>query len=170
MNSAETWLTSSEAAAYLNVSESSVWKAIERQTAPFVFKYISGKGKGGKQLRILLESLPQEAQDRYNGIKKESDIPCGTFQNANEKQKRAAELKQEAVLEYREYKRTVHKYGKTKEFVKLFRERYPDMKITVDSLEEWTNKYIEYGIDGLVDRRGGHNRSATSLTDEMTRV
>lgn len=170
MNENEHWIPSSEAAVYLNVTERAVQILIEREAAPFEFKYIPGKGKGGKQLRILLESLPQEAQDRYNGLKRKLELPCGLFQSASEKQKQSAELKQEAVLEYREYKRTVHKQGKTKEFVQMFREKYPDMKITVDSLEEWTNKYIEYGIDGLVDRRGKHIRQTSAFTEEMKNV
>ena len=171
MNVTECWITITEAAKCLQVSERAVRLSIERETAPYTFKYVSGKGKGGKQLRILLESLPTEAQERYNGKKPIRSAPAPlTYDNATQKQRDAAGMKLEAVLEYTDFKRKFHKRGVTREFIKQFKEKHPDFNINCGMLEDWVNKYAEYGVEGLIDRRGGSRVGATTLTEEMQNV
>ena len=55
------WLTGKEAAKALRVTERAVQTAAQQNK--FKSRYIEGKGRGGKQLRIALESLPEDAHD-----------------------------------------------------------------------------------------------------------
>ncbi|MGN0692016.1 MAG: DNA-binding domain-containing protein [Oscillospiraceae bacterium] len=171
MNVTEHWITTKEAAACLIISERAIQIQIERETAPYTYKYVNGIGKGGKQLRILLESLPAEAQERYNGTKPICSAPIPlTYDNATQKQREAAEMKLEAVLEYTDFKRKFHKRGVAREFIKQFKEKHPGFNINCGVLEDWVNKYAEYGVEGLLDRRGGSRVGATTLTEEMQNV
>lgn len=171
MNVTEHWITTKEAAACLIISERAIQIQIERETAPYTYKYVNGIGKGGKQLRILLESLSAEAQERYNGTKPICSAPIPlTYDNATQKQREAAEMKLEAVLEYTDFKRKFHKRGVTREFIKQFKEKHPGFNINCGVLEDWVNKYAEYGVEGLLDRRCGSRVGATTLTEEMQNV
>ena len=64
-----TLLTTQKAAELLNTTS----RTIERRAARGLYKYVfvEGLGRGGRQLRVVLESLPQAAQDLYHGIEKE---------------------------------------------------------------------------------------------------
>lgn len=167
----ETWLTIIDAAECLNISERAVRLKIERNTAEFTYKYVDGIGKGGKQLRILLESLPEDAQSRYNGEKPLKAAPVLlTYDNATQKQREAAQIKLEAVLEYTDFKRRYHKRGVTREFIKRFKEKHLDFNINCGVLEDWVNKYVEHGIEGLLDRRGGSRVGATTISEEVQNV
>ena len=62
-------LTVKEASEILNISERAVRKNC--LSGKYECVYVSGRiGNSGKNILISLESLPQEAQDRYNGVKK----------------------------------------------------------------------------------------------------
>ena len=60
------WLTVKEVSELTGLSISGVKKAVYSDR--FTYHYEDGVGRGGKQLLICLESLPQEVQDRYNGV------------------------------------------------------------------------------------------------------
>ena len=79
-------------------------------------------------------------------------------------------MKLEAVLEYTDFKRRYHKRGVTREFIKKFKDKYPDFNINCDVLEEWVNKYAKYGVEGLLDRRGGSRVGTTTLTEDVQNV
>jgi len=68
------WLTVKEVSELMNISISGVKKAVYSNR--FTYHYEDGVGRGGKQLLISLESLPQETQDRYNGknVEKEPEL------------------------------------------------------------------------------------------------
>lgn len=163
----EHWLTSSEAALLCMVSLEAFEKSVQR--GKFVCICVNGKGRGGKQLRILLESLPQEAQDRYYGITSDKPAPENgdTYTSLSDKQRKRVDEKVLAVTEYIKFKRQYHKQGVTREFLKRFSEEHPDIDLNMDKLEDWVNKYAENGIDGLIDRRGRHNKGSSRLTEEM---
>ena len=55
-----TWLTVREAAFFCGVTDSAIKKATQQNR--YQHRYVNGKGRGGKQLRIALESLPEKAQ------------------------------------------------------------------------------------------------------------
>ena len=58
-----TWLTVPDVATLCRVTDSAVKKAVQQNR--YQYRYVNGKGRGGKQLRIALESLPESAQARY---------------------------------------------------------------------------------------------------------
>lgn len=92
-----TLLSTQKAAELLNTTS----RTIERRAARGLYKYVymEGLGRGGRQLRIALESLPQAAQDRYHGIEKERrEEELAQFTND---QLHAANEKKGCVLEYR---------------------------------------------------------------------
>ena len=60
-----TWLTVREAASFCGVTDSAIKKAVQRNR--YQHRYVNGMGRGGKQLRIALESLPEKAQALYRG-------------------------------------------------------------------------------------------------------
>lgn len=161
------WITIQEAASLCSVPYETMKKSIQR--GKFVCMCVNGKGRGGKQLRILLESLPQEAQDRYYGIT--PDRPAletsNTYTSLSDKQRKRVDEKVLAVTEYTKFKRQYHKQGVTREFLKRFSEAHPEIDVNMDKLEDWVNKYAENGIEGLIDRRGRHNKGSSSLTEEM---
>ncbi|MGN0599374.1 MAG: hypothetical protein ACI4JK_05710 [Oscillospiraceae bacterium] len=156
-----------EAASCMKITERAVRLAAERNT--IIYKYVDGIGKGGKQLRILLDSLPLEAQNRYNGTDQPAQ-PDNTYLYLTDKQRKRLDEKILAVTEYTTFKRQYHKRGVTREFLKRFSAEYPDIKINAGKLEDWVNKYAKNGIAGLVDRRGGYSKGCTSLTEEMQAV
>ncbi len=163
------WITIQEAANLCGVSYDAMKKSVQRGS--YAFTYVDGVGKGGRQLRIALESLPQNAQERYvSGTKSKPAPELTSWSRATEKQKQTATLKLEAVNEYNDFKRKYHKRGVSREFIRLFKEKHHDFKISSATLEDWVNKYAEYGVDGLIDRRGWATKGETSLTKDMQDV
>ena len=60
-----TWLTVGETAQILHIGERAVRAATQQNR--YQYRYVNGKGQGGRQLRIALESLPESAQAQYRG-------------------------------------------------------------------------------------------------------
>ena len=60
-----TWLPTKEVALLCNISMSAIQKAVKQ--GRYEHCYVNGKGRGGRQLRIALESLSSDAQARYRG-------------------------------------------------------------------------------------------------------
>ena len=53
-----TWLKVKEAARLLDLTDSAIKKAIKKNK--YEFRHVEGIGRGGVQIEIALESLPQE--------------------------------------------------------------------------------------------------------------
>lgn len=64
-----TWLKVKEVAKILNLTDSAIKKAIKKNK--YEYRHVEGIGRGGVRIEIALESLPQEAQDKYNNVQKE---------------------------------------------------------------------------------------------------
>ena len=79
-----TWLTVREAASFCGVTDSAIKKAVQQNR--YQHRYVNGMGRGGKQLRIALESLPESAQARYRG---EVPPPVDILQFTGKQQKKA---------------------------------------------------------------------------------
>lgn len=60
MNENEVWLTSDEVAELLGITRVAVYKSKK-----FKYIYVDGTGRGGKEIRIALSSLPEDAQIKY---------------------------------------------------------------------------------------------------------
>lgn len=158
-------LTTKQASDLLGISCDGVKKGVSRGI--YLATYVPGKGRGGKQLRILLSSLPQEAQDRYNGIQPEKPNAVFDIRNLTEKQRQKLEEKVFTINEYESFKKRYLKRDYRKAFLKWFNKEYPDIDVNAGKLEDWVKKYNEQGIAGLTDGRGGSTKGTTSLTKEM---
>ena len=150
-----TWLTVQETALYCGVTDSAIKKAAKQNK--FQYRYVDGKGRGGKQLRIVLESLPEEAQARYRG---EQPQPKDILQYTG-KQRDEANAKAWVVEQY-------HQSGLSPDdFVSWFNKgNPPEDAITKSKLFRWQKKYEGKNVAGLIDQRGGHNRGSDSIPDE----
>lgn len=150
-------LSVSELAALMCCSESTIKRRIRNRE--FEISYIPGAGRGGKQLRIPLESLPQSLQEKYYGIEKErQEEELSKFRND---QLHAANEKKGCVLEY-------WRSGLSpEEFVARRNADGYYSPITVGQLYAW-QRIIKNGGDlaELVDQRGGRQRRGTTSIPE----
>jgi len=146
-------ITTKDAAKLLNLST----RTIERRAVDGVYKheYIGGRGRGGRQLLIALESLPQAAQDRYYGIEKERyEEKLAQFTND---QLHAANEKKGCVLEYWRSGLSPAAFVAQRNAMGHY------VPITEGQLYAW-QRILKKGGDlpELVDKRGGFSRKGVS--------
>lgn len=121
------------------------------------YRFIKGKGRGGKQIQIALESLPETAQARYHGEKQ----PQEDILQYTGKQRAEADFRALVVAEYQ------HSGLSPDEYVEKFNVgNPPEDAITTSKLFRWQKQYREGGVAGLIDQRGGHNRGQTSIPED----
>ncbi|MDE7363907.1 MAG: Mu transposase C-terminal domain-containing protein, partial [Ruminococcus sp.] len=113
-------------------------------------------GRGGKQLLISLESLPHEAQDRYNGVEKEPEL---LIERYSLMQIKDAEYKASIVLDFQRSGVSADK------FIQDFNARNNE-NFTTRQLYQWQKKYKNGGIESLIDTRGGYNKGACSISEK----
>lgn len=148
-----TWLKVKEVAELLGVTERTVQNLAQKNK--YEHRPVKGKGRGGKQIEIALESLPQEAQNKYNNVQEE--VAYKKVTQFTGKQREEANFK---ALIVEQYKRS---QLSPDDFVKDFNERNPDSVITKSQLFSWQRKYKSGDIANLVDKRGGHNRGQVTI-------
>lgn len=148
-----TWLKVKEVAELLGVTDSAIKKAVKKNK--YEYRHVDGIGQGGKQLEIALESLPQEAQNKYNNVQEE--VTYKEVTQYTGKQREEANFK---ALIVEQYKRS---QLPPDDFVKNFNERNPDSVITKSQLFRWQRKYKSGDVADLVDTRGGHNRGQVTI-------
>ena len=150
-----TWLTVKEAASLCSVTDSAIKKAAQQNR--YQSRYVKGKGRGGKQLRIALESLPEKAQARYRG----EELPHEDILQYTGKQREEADAKAWAVEQYHQSDLS------PAEFVSWFNAcNPPEDAISESKLFRWQKKYQEKDVAALIDRRGGHNRGKDTIPPE----
>lgn len=150
-----TWLTVKEVAQILHIGERAVRIAVQQNR--YQHRYVNGKGRGGKQLRIALESLPEKAQARYRG---EVPSPVDILQYTG-KQRDEANAKAWVVEQYQ------HEGLSPDDFVSWFNSNNPtEDAITKSKLFRWQRKYQEKDVAALIDQRGGHNRGKDTIPPE----
>ncbi|MCX4372373.1 Mu transposase C-terminal domain-containing protein [Acutalibacter muris] len=150
-----TWLTVPDVATLCRVTDSAVKKAVQQNK--YQYRYVNGKGRGGKQLRIALESLPEYAQARYRG---EVPPPVDILQFTG-KQRDEANAKAWVVEQYQQ------KGLSPDDFVSWFNSHNPaEDAITKSKLFRWQRKYQERDVAALIDQRGGHNRGKDTIPEE----
>ncbi|MDE6834327.1 MAG: hypothetical protein K2J39_08825 [Ruminococcus sp.] len=148
-------LTVKEASEILNISERAVRKNC--LSGKYQYHYENGIGRGGKQLLICLESLPQEAQDRYNGknIGQEPELLIGRYSLVQIKE---AEYKASIVLNFQCSEVSGEK------FIQELNTKNNE-NITTGKLYLWQKKYKNGSIEALIDTRGGYNKGACSISE-----
>lgn len=142
-------LTVKEVSELLNVSERAIQKAVS--AGKYKSVTINGVGRGGKQLLISLESLPQEAQNRYNGI--EEKQPELLIERYSLTQIKEAEYKASVMLDFQRCGVSAEK------FIQDFNTRNNE-NFTTRQLYQWRKKYNNGGIESLIDSRGGQLNGA----------
>ena len=145
------WITVKEVSEILNISERAVRKNCFSEK--YQYHYENGIGRGGKQLLISLESLPQEAQDRYNGMEKEPELLIERYSLTQIKE---AEYKASIVLDFQRSGTSAEK------FIQDFNQKNNEY-FTIRQLYHWQKKYKDGGIEALIDTRGGYNKGACSI-------
>lgn len=151
-----TWLKVKEVAELLGVTDSAIKKAVKKNK--YEYRHVDGIGQGGKQIEIALESLPQEAQNKYNNVQEE--VTYKEVTQFTGKQREEANFK---ALIVEQYKRS---QLSPDDFVKDFNERNPDSVITKSQLFRWQRKYKSGDVADLIDMRGGHNRGQITISPE----
>ncbi|MCI5842958.1 MAG: Mu transposase C-terminal domain-containing protein, partial [Clostridiales bacterium] len=147
-----TWLTVREAASFCGVTDSAIKKAVQQNR--YKHRYVNGMGRGGKQLRIALESLPEAAQAKYRG---ELPPPTDILQFTG-KQRAEADAKAWVVEQYHQSSLAPDK------FVAWFNTNNPpEDAITKSKLFRWQQKYHGKNVAGLIDQRGGYNRGEDTI-------
>lgn len=150
-----TWLTVREAASFCGVTDSAIKKAVQRNR--YQHRYVNGMGRGGKQLRIALESLPEKAQALYRG---EVSPPVDILQFTS-KQRDEANAKAWVVEQYQ------HEGLSLDDFISWFNSNNPtEDAITKSKLFRWQHKYQGKDVAELIDRRGGHNRGKDTIPED----
>ena len=152
-----TWLKVKEAAELLEMTERGVRKSAT-QLNKYEYRHVEGKGRGGIQIEIALESLPQEAQNKYNHVQEE--VAYKEVTQFTGKQREEANFK---ALIVEQYKRS---QLSPDDFVKDFNDRNPDSVITKSQLFRWQRKYKSGDVADLIDMRGGHNRGQITISPE----
>ncbi len=149
-----TWLKVREVAELLGMTERAIrWGATKKNK--YEYRHVDGIGQGGKQIEIALESLPQEAQSKYNNV--QDEVTYKEITQFTGKQREEANFK---ALIVEQYKRS---QLSPDDFVKDFNERNPDSVITKSQLFRWQRKYKSGDVADLVDMRGGHNRGQITI-------
>lgn len=161
-----TWLTVQEAASLSGVTESAIKKAVKQNR--YEHCHVDGVGRGGKQLRIALESLSEEAQARYRGEQEQRHEDA--LLPLIEAQRAIVFFKESVVFAYQEFKATYPKADKREAFLRQYNEQHPDKPITKRQLNHWETLFNREGVAGLVDRRGGYNRGQSSIAEDVKQV
>lgn len=151
------WLKVKEVAGLLGMTERGVRKSAT-QLNKYEYRHVEGKGRGGNQIEIALESLPQEAQNKYNNVVEE--IHYKEITQFTGKQREEANFKALIVENYKK------SHLSPDEYVKDFNERNPEDVITKSQLFRWQRKYKSGDVYDLIDNRGGHNRGQISIDSE----
>lgn len=167
------WISVQTAAELLDVSVSAIHKTIEKycEGEKYVFRCIKGKGRGGKQYEILLESLPQSAQDKYNGIiSKQQQSDNDVIAHLTNKNRDDTCRKYNIVCAYERFKKENHFRGKQQAFIAQYNEEHPDKPINKNKLEHYCRQYKKGGAAALIDRRGNSRAGQVNVPDEMWEV
>ncbi|MDE6779960.1 MAG: Mu transposase C-terminal domain-containing protein [Ruminococcus sp.] len=147
------WLTVKEASKILNIQDRAVRKNCE--SGKYQYYYEDGVGRGGKQFLISLESLPQEAQNRYNGVERKPELLIERYSLTQIKK---AEYKASIVLDFQRSGVSAEK------FIQDFNLKNNEC-FTIRQLYHWQKKYKDSGIEALIDTRGGYNKGACSISE-----
>ncbi len=158
-NLEDIWLSVNECHNIMSCSKKTIYRMIKSNMLQY--RYVVGKGRGGKQLQILLSSLLPAAQDKYFNDKaeKKNQDYWDILKKYSGKEREKADFKLRAVREYHYSKQPVD------EFLKQFNENY-NTNVTRSQLFRWQKKEKEGGFENLIDLRGKHNGQHSTIPEE----
>lgn len=156
------YLTVKDIAILLNITERAVRLNVEH--GKYEIKLIPGKGRGGKQYLIALDSLPKEAQERYSALKNKP-APTSVF-SEEIMQKYSIEKREEAIERFNIIVEFKHSGLSGQAFIRKYNEEHSE-KLSYRKLEYWLRKFDESGIVGLIDKRGKEAGVSDCISPEV---
>lgn len=138
-------------------------------------------GCGGVTYKIPLASIEpklikkyRRQQDRKNGVQKpktEARLNLPNLEEMSAEERREVARWKNILEEWRMFR---NQPGKKEEldiaFVEQAKEKYPDMKFSVRTLQRHDQALREYGESALADRRGKHGNHKKAMPDEIFNV
>lgn len=168
------FLTSKEVSELLRVKERTVRKnalngKYGRETEGYI--YTSGRGRGGKQLKIALAALPEDKQEEYlrtvDARKLKQEVERESTFKAAPQQQHEADYKKQVVDEYLYFCEYLKQDGLTAaDFLEHWNSEHPERPVTSSALYRWLNKFNTGGYDALVDKRGYSKKGYSSIPVE----
>ncbi len=160
-----TWLSTKKAAELEQVSS----RTICRNKKSYEFRPVNGVGgASGTRYEFLLESLSSDAQARYRGEQEQEAADVRLSLTGAQREK--LDLKQMVVLDYQNFKAIYPKADKRAAFLRQYNQQHPDKPLTKRQLNHWETLYKRDGLAGLVDRRGGYNKGASTIPEDVKQV
>ncbi|MDL2327581.1 Mu transposase C-terminal domain-containing protein [Ruminococcaceae bacterium OttesenSCG-928-A11] len=148
-----TWTASRIVAQRMGKDITAIEKAAK--AGRMAYRYVRGRGRGGRVMQVDVDSLPPKLLSLYNGvISEQPDILSFPA-----KQREAADYRAFIVEEY-------WRSGLSPaDYVANYNQTNPTDPLNTDRLFRWQRKYKASGksVSALVDRRGGHNRGQSSI-------
>lgn len=147
-----TWLSVKEVAELLSITE----RAVQISKTKYEYRHVKGVGRGGKQIEIRLESLPQEAQDKYNHIERERK----SILHFTAKQREDANAKAWIVEQYWRSRLS------PEEFIEEYNAENPDEPLSRAQLFRWQSRYKKDDVAGLIDQRGKYRKGSSGIEQD----
>lgn len=154
------WITTKKAAQLMQRDESLLRKRINNGSVSFQYRYVSGHGRGGQRIEILLSSLPADAIARYydcDPVRNEVEDMAGF----SKRQKSEANNKAWVLDLYQHRGKGVT----IEEFLEQYNREHGE-SITKANIFQWQKKFKQGGTAALVDRRGEYKRGTTTIPDD----
>ncbi len=154
----KTWLSIADVSDLLGLTKRMI--QLNTQNGLYEFRQIKGKGRGGKQIQILLDSLPKEAQERYYNKSKEYT----PILHYTQKQRQEADFKATIVKQYQVSRM------KPSEFIEQFnQDNETNIILTRNKLFNWQKalKQSNGDVGCLIDHRGEAGRGKSSIDDDV---
>ncbi len=138
------WLPVKEVSKLLGITERAIRLSLADlcEQEKYLCRCVDGVGGlSGMQYEILLESLPQSAQDKYNASNQE-DEEMHPFMKCTEKQRAAASYRFRIITLYKQFKNNYDRTDKGKAFIRKYNAEHPDEKpISYYQLNRWECAY-----------------------------
>lgn len=141
----KTYITVKEISDLLGITERAVRLGIER--GKYSTKLITGKGRGGIQYLIDLDSLLEEAQKRYKS-QNSTPAPLNIF-SQDIMEKYSIDKREKAIEKFNIIVEFERSGLSGRAFVRKYNEEH-SAKLTYRKLKYWIKKYDEDGIIGLI--------------------
>lgn len=156
------WITTDEAAEYLGLTPQAVWHNAKNGKYGEI-KEVPGRGRGGKNIMILLQNLPAAAYLRYYA--KHNQPPQHKelgpeWDQATEKQKEKAIAIHQRLIAWLDYRKNhpASKGEADKEFIAAWRQLHPEDKVSRPTLYLDLEKFKQGGLGALIPQHGLHRR------------
>lgn len=168
------FLTSKEASELLKIDERSIQRyalngKYGKETEGYI--YTSGRGRGGKQLKIALAALPEDVQEEYlrtaDARKLKQEVERESTCRAAPQQQYEADYKKQVVESYLYFSENLKRSGFTADdFLEHWNSEHPDHPVTLSAVYRWLSKFNSGGYDALVDKRGYSKKGYSSIPAE----